>query len=73
MDFYKKFVFVKDFNKSETEKIPSGSELLVLNDKIYFNGGMITPANYFLFNSLIEKEMEHPNYLREVPIPYNKV
>lgn len=46
MNNYRRFKFVKELKKSETEKIPVGSEITVLNDTIYFNGGMITPANY---------------------------
>lgn len=44
MNNYRRFKFVKELKKSETEKIPVGSEITVLNDTIYFNGGMITPA-----------------------------
>lgn len=73
MDNYRRFKFVKEYVKSESEKIPKDSELTVLNDKIFFNGGMVTPANYFLLKGLIESEIKSPNYLEEVPIPRNKI
>lgn len=73
MENYRRFKFVKDFEKSPTEKIPSGSEITVLNDVIYFNGGMITPVNYSFFNTLLAKEIAYPYYLKEVVIPVDKV
>lgn len=73
MKNYIRFKFVKELVKSDNERIPVDSELTVLNDTIYFNGGMITPVNYYYFKKLIEDEMKNPNYLKEIPIPVNKL
>lgn len=73
MKNYRRYKFVKEYKKSETEKLPEGSELTVLNGTYYFNGGMVTPANYGFFNKLLAEEKIKSNYLREIPIPYNKV
>lgn len=35
MNNYRRFKFVKELKKSETEKIPVGSEITVLNDTIF--------------------------------------
>lgn len=55
------------------ETIPVGSELTILGDRIYFNGGQIMPGLYQLFMGLIQSELRKPHYLKEVPVPYNKV
>lgn len=73
MENYRRFKFVRDFEKSATEKISAGSEITVLNDTIFFNGGMITPVNYAFFNSLLAKEIAYPYYLKEVIIPVDKI
>lgn len=73
MDEYKRYRFVKEYVKSENEKIPVGSEITFMNGRIFFNGGMTTPLFTKLFLDLIEEEKKSPNYLKEVPIPYNKV
>jgi hypothetical protein len=49
------------------------SELTILKEAIYFNGGMVNPLFYNFFHDFINQEVKKPNYLREVPIPYNKV
>lgn len=68
----KRFKFVRPFtNKGET--IPVGSELTVIGDRVYFEGGQIMPGLHDLFMNLIMNEIKKPHYLREVPIPYNKV
>lgn len=69
---YKRFRFVKPY-KTFDGTIQPGAELTVLNSIIYYNGGMISPAFYDEFKELILKEMKKQHYLREVPIPYNKV
>lgn len=73
MENYRRFKFVRDFEKSPTEKIPAGSEITVLNGTLYFNGGMITPANYAFFNNLLAKEIAYPYYLKETVIPVDKI
>ena len=55
------------------ETIPVGSELTILGDRIYFNGGQIMPGLYQLFMGLIRSELKKPHYLKEIPVPYNKV
>ena len=72
-DDYKRYRFVKEYKKSETEKIPVGSEVTIMNGRVYFNGGMTTPLFTKFFLDLIELEKKNSNYLKEVPIPYNKV
>ena len=69
---YKRFKFVKEF-KDNGDVIPVGSELAILNERVYFNGGQIMPGLHDLFYNLIMEEMKKPNYLKEIAIPYNKV
>lgn len=69
---YKRFRFVKPFN-CEFGTIPTDSELTILKEAIYFNGGMLNPYYYNFFRDFINKEVKEPNYLREIPIPHNKV
>lgn len=68
---YKRFKVVKEI-VDKGEKIPIGSEITIMDDRIYFNGGQIMPGVYDLFRQIIEREMTRPNFLREIPIPYNK-
>ena len=45
-----------------------------MNDTIYFNGGMVDSMFYDIFRDLIDQELRDGFYfLKEVPIPYNKV
>lgn len=69
---FKRFIFVKSFT-DHGETIPCGSELTIMGDRIYFNGGQIMPGVYDLFYNLIMTEIEKPHYLKEKRIPYNKV
>jgi hypothetical protein len=69
---YKRFKFVKPY-KAFDGVITPGNELTVLNSTIYYNGGMIEPSFYEEFKELVQKEMKKSFYLKEVPIPYNKV
>lgn len=69
---YKRFRFIKPY-KTFDGTIPVGSELTVMNATIYYNGGMLEPSFYNEFKKLIQKEMKKSFYLKEVPIPYNKV
>ena len=90
MQQYRRFKFVKPFI-DHGEVVPAGSELTLMGDRVFFNGGQIMPGlhNLFynlimqdgqimpglhnLFYNLIMQEIKKPYYLREVPIPYNKV
>ena len=70
---YRRFKVVKEFSDKDGV-IPVGSEITILNDHIQFDGGMVSPAYYGLLYDLVEYEInEGFNYLREVPIPYNKI
>lgn len=73
MNDYRRFRFVKELKKSETEKIHLNSEITILNGTIYFNGGMITPASYVYFDNLLAKEIANPYYLQEISIPVDKI
>ena len=68
MQQYRRFKFVKPF-VDHGEVVPAGSELTLMG----FNGGQIMPGLHNLFYNLIMQEIKRPYYLREVPIPYNKV
>lgn len=72
MQQYRRFKFVKPF-VDHGEVVPAGSELTLMGDRVFFNGGQIMPGLHDLFYNLIMVEMKRPYYLREVPIPYNKV
>ena len=50
---YRRFKVVKEFSDKDGV-IPVGSEITILDDHIYFNGGMIPPAYYGLLYDLIE-------------------
>lgn len=69
---YKRFKFVKPYKSFDGEIAP-GAQLDVINGNIMFNGGMLEPSYYKEFKDLIVAEMNKPHYLREVPVPYNKV
>lgn len=69
---YKRFRFIKPYTSFDGV-IGTGNELTVLNNTIFYNGGMIEPGFYEEFKELIIKEMKKPYFLKEVPIPYNKV
>ena len=72
MQQYRRFKFVKPF-MDHGETVPAGSELTLMGDRVFFNGGQIMPGLHNLFYNLIMQEIKRPYYLREVPIPYNKV
>ena len=69
---YKRWRLVKPFT-CEYGTLPVGSEITILKEAIYFNGGMVNPLFYNFFRDFINHEVKEPNYLKEVPIPYNKV
>lgn len=70
---YKKYKFVKPLKVKEGE-FPIGATITYMNGRIFYNDGLIQPAFYDLFADLIEYETnEGFNYLREIPIPYNKL
>lgn len=71
---YKKFVFIRDF-ECPFGIIKSGSTLSILKNIIYFNDGQITPVHYDIFYNLINDEINTNShkFLKEIPIPYNKL
>ena len=72
MEQYRRFKFVKPFI-DHGEIVPAGSELTLMGNRVFFNGGQIMPGLHDLFYNLVMAEIKRPYYLREVPIPYNKV
>lgn len=72
---YRRFIVVKDVGiEGFDQKIKKGSELTIMNSTIYFNGGMVDNMFYDIFLDLINQELNNGfNFLKEVPIPYNKV
>lgn len=72
---YKRFIVVKDIGVEGFDKqIKKGSEITIMNDTIYFNGGMVDSMFYDIFRDLIEQETKNGfHFLKEVTIPYNKV
>ena len=70
--FYKRFRFVKELKLPEgTFKV--GDEITIMEGHVWFNNGMVQPVYRDLLMDLVEYESnEGWNYLREVPIPYNK-
>lgn len=73
MDIYRRFRFVKPF-ECQYGKLKPGDEITVMNDRLFFNGGMVELQYYNLFMELIYNEIKNGfNYLKEVPILYNKV
>lgn len=73
MDEYKRYIFIKEYVKSPSEKIPEGSEITYQNGRVFFNGGMQSPFYTKFFTDLIEQEKVKKEYLREIAIPYNKI
>ena len=72
---YKRFIVIKDVGVEGIERpIKKGSELTIMNDTIYFNGGMVDNMFYDIFRDLIDQELRDGfHFLKEIPIPYNKV
>ena len=70
--FYKRFRFVKELKQPEgTFKV--GDEITIMEGRLWFNNGMVQPVYRDLLMDLVEYESnEGWNYLREIPIPYNK-
>ena len=73
MSNYRRFRFVKPLSVNEGS-FRVNDEITILDNRIYFNGGMVMPTYHSLLRELVEYELETGfKYLREVPIPYNKV
>lgn len=72
--FHKKFIFIRPFT-FEGQTLQTNTELTVVNDKIYINGGQITPTYYHLFQDIVEDYLSgrDKSLIREITILYNKV
>lgn len=70
--FYKRFKFVKEFKQPEgTFKV--GDEVTIMEGRVWFNNGLVQRTYADLLMDLVEYESNKGwNYLREIPIPYNK-
>ncbi len=73
----KRFVFVKDFSNVAGGIINAGTTIDIVGQNIFmesntFGGQVIDPYMYESLHKFIEQEYARPNYLREVPVPYNK-
>lgn len=66
------FIFKRTYT-CQYGKIKSGTELSIVNDTIYINSGMIEPAYYRIFRTLIDNDELRNLYLVEKPMVYNKV
>ena len=79
---FKSFVFVKPFYNQSGESIPTGTQIDIVDDKIFMSyntgGSQVAPAMYESLHKFIEDEYAYeqahhkPNYLKEIPVPYNK-
>ena len=72
---YKRLIVTKDVGAERIEQpTKKGSDLTIMNDTIYFNGGMVDNMFYDIFRDLIDQELRDGfHFLKEIPIPYNKV
>lgn len=71
--FYKRFKFVKELKQPEGT-FKEGDEVTIMEGRVWYNNGMVQPTYRDLLMDLVEYESINGwNYLREIPIPYNKV
>lgn len=73
----KRFKFVKDFSNVAGGIIPKGTTIDIVGQNIFmqsrtFGGQIIDPTMYEMLHTFIEQEYHHPNFLIEIPVPYNK-
>jgi hypothetical protein len=69
---YRRFKLIQDYTCSDGTLV-AGSDIDVLGDRIMFNGGMIQPQYYDVLRELITNPELSKKYIREVPVPYNKI
>jgi hypothetical protein len=72
MNGYHRFRLVQEYT-CELGTLPYGSEIDILGDRIMFNGGMVEPQYYGILATLVTDKELSKKYVREVPIPYNKI
>jgi hypothetical protein len=72
---YKRFKVIKDVGtQGLDQQIKKGTEITVIDDKIYCNGGMVDSMFYDIFFDLVKQELSNGyHFLKEETIPYNKV
>lgn len=71
--FYKRFKFVKELKQPEGT-FKAGDEVTIMEGRVWYNNGMVQPTYRDLLMDLVEYESINGwKYLREIPIPYNKV
>ena len=73
----KRFVFTKDFTNNAGGTINKGTTIDIIDQNIFmesntFGGQIIDPYMYESLHKFIEDEYRTPNYLKEIPVPYNK-
>lgn len=69
---YRRFRLIQEYTCPDGT-LPAGSEIDILGDRMFFNGGMVQPQYYDVLAELISDDKLNKQYLREVPIPYNKI
>lgn len=67
------YEFIKDYTCSLGTITSGDGELTVINDVIYYNGGLLAPDMQSFFKNLIKKENENPEYLKKLKMVYNKL
>lgn len=79
----KRFVFVKDFSNVAGGVINAGTTIDIVDQNIFmesntFGGQVIDPYMYESLHKFIEDQANYearfgrPDYLHEIPVPYNK-
>ena len=74
MENYCRFLFIEDF-KDENEEgvIPKGSEITIMGNKVFINGGIVSPGYREMLLDIVNNEKLRLKYLRKIAIPYNKI
>ena len=62
---YRKFRFKKEFTCPDGT-IREGSEIVLIGDRMYFDGGMVNPAYYDTLMEIINTPQIAKEYLKEV-------
>ena len=69
---YRRFKLIRDYTCPDGT-LQAGSDIDLLGDRLLYNGGMIEPQYYDVLMNLITDEKLSKTYIKEVPIPYNKI
>ena len=73
----RRFVFVKDFVLNEDAVCKKGTQIDLVEGRVFMQslqgGGQLFGYMHENVLKLIEREDQEHNYLREVPVPYNKL